>query len=134
MRKKILKIVFLAWIAIWLFLLARELFIKGAMREYRALFPLTLEGKRLRVTGERFYEFLAFANKNMPEGGSYKLAIPENQEIGKVRAAYYLYPHMEKEGADFLLAFDSPHAHPKGYAPFMELDENTYMLRKMKVR
>jgi hypothetical protein len=103
MKNKILTAILIAWVVIWISFTARELFAKGGLNDYRRLLSRSLEGKRSYVTGDRFYEFLVFCNEHLPNGASYELAGIEEGSHDQRRAAYYLYPHMKKKDAEYLL-------------------------------
>ena len=104
--KRIFAALFAAWVVLWLIFAVRELFVKGAARDYAYLLQRSLEGKRAHVTGERLYRFLAFAREVVPEGASYELVGLEEGSLDKRRATYYLYPRVEKPGADFVLVYN----------------------------
>ncbi|MFA6078199.1 MAG: hypothetical protein WC779_00410 [Candidatus Omnitrophota bacterium] len=104
---KIFKIAFAVWIALWVMFGVRELFIKGAAKEYGKLFFRSLEGKHSYLTGDKLYELITAANKKMPPNATYKLIGVEKDSIEVRRVAYYLYPHFETDDADFLIIYDS---------------------------
>ena len=130
MKYKILKIAFFIWIALWLFFLAREVFLKDELSDYRSLLLRSLDGKRSYVTGDRLYEFLTFSSRALPEGARYNLIGPVEGSIEKRRAAYYLYPHIEAPEAQFLLVFDYPATAHLDYDGFASLDGRRYILKK----
>ena len=134
MKNKIFKLVFTVWVIIWIFLLIREMFAKGNIREYNALLHRSLEGKRAYVTGDRLYEFLAFCNAELPEGAKYMFFGLEEDSHDKRRATYYLYPHLEAEEADFLLMFNEPILSRTGYEIISKLDDTRYILKDLKRR
>ena len=106
MKPGILKAIFIVWIAVWLAFLARELFVKGAVRGYGVLLSRPLEGKRSYAYGDRFYEFLVYCKGRIPERGAYKLTGIDEGSIEKWRAVYYLYPRAEKEDAEYIIGYD----------------------------
>ncbi len=130
MKDRILKISFAVWIILWAFFTARELFMKGALRDYKILLSRSLDGKRAYVTGDRLYEFLVFSNEKLPPTASYRLVGLEEGSIDKRRSTYYLYPHLEKPVADFVLIYDAFGISKSGYETFCELDTTRYILRK----
>lgn len=105
-KNKIFIAVLAAWVIIWASFTAREIFAKGGLRDYRELLSRTLEGKRAYVTGDRFYEFLASCNERLPAGAEYELIGVDRVSHYYHRAAYYLYPHMEKRGAEYIIDAD----------------------------
>lgn len=127
MKKKILTIMFLIWIALWAYFIARGLFKNHYFNDYILLSSRSLEGKRAYVTGERFYEFLTFCNKSLPAGATYAIEGIEYLSIDEKRAIYYLYPHLPSNRADFILVFDCKYA-GEGYEFFAKLDDSRYIL------
>ena len=133
MRYKILKIAFIIWLALWVFFTARELFLKnGHFYDYKELLSRSLDGKRSYVTGDEFYKFLVFCNEKLPRGSIYEWVGIEEGDLAKRRAAYYLYPHLEKKDAEFILIYDKPGFGKDGYKPFAALDERRYLIKKEK--
>jgi hypothetical protein len=130
MKYKIFKAIFLIWIVLWLFFIARELFIKGAIEDYKELLLRSLEGKRSYVTGDKLYEFLTFCNENLPPDATYGLEGVEEDSLDKRRAVYYLYPHLEKKTPAFVLVYGKAHITKDGYRLYRRLDETRYMLKK----
>jgi hypothetical protein len=129
-KNKIFTAFLAAWVIIWISFNAREIFVKGGLDDYRNLLSRTFEGKRSYVTGDRFYEFLVFCNERLPAGASYEMAGIEDQSHDRRRASYYLYPHMEKKGAEYLLVYGLPDAPKGGYGIFAGLDRDRYILKK----
>lgn len=133
MKYKILKLVFIAWVAMWLLFTIRGPFVKGYVSEYRQLLSRSLEGKRSFMTGDRIYEFIVFCGKNMPQGSSYEIIGMEKKDIDPIekrRAVYYLYPNMEAKNPDFILVYDEPGFAKAGYAVFLRLDGTRYILKR----
>ena len=134
MIKKILLLIFAAWIVLWAHFICRDLFMKGSIKADRALLSRSLEGKRSYVTGDRLYEFLSFAMRELPEGARYKIVGLEEGSIDKPHAAYYLYPHIEDEGASFILVYDKAGENIPGYETFSSLDGSRYILKKKEAK
>lgn len=131
MKYRILKLILAIWIMLWLAFTIRGLIKKGNFYDYKILLSRPLEGKRSYVTGDRFYTFLLFCNKNLPRGAGYGWIGIEEGSLDKRRAAYYLYPHLEKtDGAEFILVYDKPNMIIGGYEIFAKLDEARYILKK----
>jgi hypothetical protein len=133
MKKKYLILFLILWAGLWIFLIARNLFIKGIPRSYKMLLSRSFEGKRSYVAGDSLYEFLNFCNDNMPEGAGYKLLGVDDESIERRRAVYYLYPHLEGKDLDFILVYNKPKADTaelKGYYLYRSLDEDRYMMKK----
>ena len=130
MKYKILKIVFLVWVIVWIFFIARELFVKDNLSDYRKLLPLSLEGKRSYVTGDSLYEFITFCKKRLPGNITYRLMGLHDDSLAKKRAVYYLYPRLERrKGVDFVLVFDRPIFEDIGYDMPFKLDDRRYVLK-----
>jgi hypothetical protein len=134
MKKNILKILFLIWVIMWASFTVRELVGKGQLKEYKTLAKLSLEGKYAHITGKELYELIALANNTLPEGSSYKLIGLEEGSIEKRRAAYYLYPAIEKEDAGYILIYNTPGFSAEGYDEFKKLDDSRSILKKIGAR
>ena len=131
MVNNILKIAFAVWIALWVMFGVRELFIKGAAKEYADLLFRSLEGKRSYLMGDKLYGLITAANKKMPPNATYRLIGVEKDSIEVRRAAYYLYPHIETDDADFLIIFDGKGpAVYEGYEIIESLDSARCVMKK----
>ena len=133
MKSKSLKLLLILWIALWIFFMAKNLFIKGTLHDYNILLSRSTEGRRSYVTGDRFYEFLTFCNNNVPKGATYRLIGVDDESIERRRAVYYLYPHLEKLNPDFILIYNGSNAALKGYDLFATLDNDRYIMRKKEL-
>jgi len=130
MRNIFLKIALAVWIALWPFLIIREL-AKGGFSEYLKLLPIrTLDERRSFVAGGRFYEFLVFCGKNLPKDASYGLAGFDEGSLEEIRAVYYLYPHLKQGTPDFMLVYNIPVFKADGYQDFIRLDKTRYILKR----
>ncbi|MFA5085158.1 MAG: hypothetical protein WC482_02200 [Candidatus Omnitrophota bacterium] len=132
MKYKTLKLILAIWVILWISFLMREVFAKGGLRVYSALLNRSLDDKRSYVTGDNFYEFLVFCNDKLPEGAVYGWTKIDKADHARRRSTYYLYPHLEEEGADFLLVFNEPFSAGPGYELFAKLDDARYILKKKK--
>ena len=132
MRKIIFYILFAVWLVLWAWFLVRDIFLKGNIKSYKILLTRSLEGRRSYVTGDSLYEFLAFCNKNLPEGSGYSLMGPEKGSIDRIRAGYYLYPRIETSEPQYILVYGAPDIKVKGYGLLVKLDDNRYILRKVE--
>lgn len=130
MKYKILKTAFLAWVILWIFFTGRELFIKGCFIDYKELSHRPLDGKRSYVTGDRFYEFLTFCNKTLPQGSGYGIIGIKEGSIDIRRAVYYLYPNLNQEDPGYILVYDEPAVRVNGYDLYRKLDDTRYILKK----
>jgi len=102
-KYRILKIIFLIWVALWVAFLIRELFVKNSVSDYAALLSRPLEGKHSYVTGDRLYDFIILCKKDIPEGATYKIVGVEAGSIEQRRITYYLYPRLESQDPDFIV-------------------------------
>lgn len=100
---KILKIVFMVWIALWIMFFARELFIKNNIRDYMALSARDLEGKHAYVMGDKLYGFLAHCKDSLPVNATYNIVGIDEGSIERRRAVYYLYPNIENDNPEFII-------------------------------
>ena len=136
MMKNVFKLIFAAWIIIWALFTVRELVksrTQDSLKDYRVLLSRLSEGKRSYVTGDKFYEFIVFCNKNLTKGASYKWLGVEDLTIEERRATYYLYPHIKKkDGTDFILVYlaNEPPSVFMEYKLFAKLDDSRYILKK----
>ena len=103
MKYKILKALFILWIVLWIGFLARELFVKNNIRDYKFLLTRTLEGKHAYVTGDKLYAFLAYCKTQMPEKSAYNIIGMDDGALESRRAVYYLYPNVKTADPDFMI-------------------------------
>lgn len=130
MRNNIFKILFAAWVLIWIFFTLREITIKNNLKDYKVLISRSLEGKRSYVTGDELYEFLTFCNNKLPPNSSYMWTKTDKEDHYRRRSTYYLYPHLEKDNAGFVLVYNEPNFTKAGYIVFAKLDRSKYILIK----
>ena len=130
MKFRILKIAFLIWILLWVWFVVRELIIKENLADYKNLIAMGLESKHAYITGTTLYEFIAFSNDKLPDSASYRLIGLEDGSHDKRRAVYYLYPHIERSDADFLLIYGASAETHKGFEKYAVLDDTRYILKK----
>jgi len=123
MKTNIVKIILVVWTVLWVSFTVRELFRKGYYYDYKELMRRDLDGKRAYVTGDSFYQFIAFCNKKLPAGVPYSWRGVEDGSLAKRMATYYLYPHLEAEGAPFILAYNIRTAHENGQVLCARLDD-----------
>ncbi|MFA5142635.1 MAG: hypothetical protein WC522_00515 [Candidatus Omnitrophota bacterium] len=124
--------VFAAWVVMWGWFLVREVFVKGAIKDYKVLISRPLEGRRAYVTKDNLYEFLTFCRENLPRDSSYSLVGPEPGAIERVRAVYYLYPRIESTDPQYILVYGTPGVGHEGYRLIKKLDDSRYMLKKIE--
>jgi hypothetical protein len=130
MKNKIFRLILAVWVIIWVFFTMREIFIKANLRDYKVLLQRSLEGKKAYVTGDKFYQFLTFCNNKLPDGAGYMWVRMDKEDLDRRRASYYLYPHLEREDAEFVLIYGEPNVVKNDYEIFNKLDETRYILKK----
>lgn len=133
MRKNIFtRIILLAWLFIWVLFLVRPYFKKDLIGEYSMLLSLrSLDEKRAYATGGRLYEFIAFCNDSLRSPSTYRIiGLDKEDPISYRRAAYYLYPNIDKDKPKFLLVYNVKGFSEKGYEFFKSLDPDRYILKK----
>ncbi|MFH1790368.1 MAG: hypothetical protein ABH885_00060 [Candidatus Omnitrophota bacterium] len=101
------------WLALWANFIARDLFFKGALRGYLSLSVRDEDGRRAYVYGDIFYGLLKYAKGMMPEGAAFELKGVEPFSLEYRRAVYYLYPHLESDNADYVIAFGTDFENPR---------------------
>ena len=104
--RRILKpvpIVLIVWCVLWLNFIARDLYKKGNLENYKILIKCNAEEKHGFVYGRRFFEFLKFAKSQMPENARYNLVGFREHSLDGRRAMYYLYPCLRAENAEYVL-------------------------------
>lgn len=132
MKKRLYSALLVIWVALWALFIARELIVKNCLYDYAVLLSASLEGKYAHVTGKRLYEFISFCKERLPENATYDLADIENDTLEQRRIIYYLYPRMQKDGADFLLVSNGSCDAGDRYLRFAELDDQRRILVKKK--
>lgn len=129
--KIIFRIVFFAWVAVWLVFFARGL-VKGEARDYKNLLDKTLEEKRAYVTGEEFYKFILFCKKVIPENSDYTIEAVYDATMDYFRFAYYMYPSLRDLYSPEYIACYKVKFSKKGYELIASLSEDKYLLKKVK--
>lgn len=133
-KKRILILIFIAWVILWVVFTTRELFHKGQFKEYKTLLGLSLEGKHSHITGKELYELIALASGTIPEGATYKLVGLEPGSLEQRRAAYYLYPAVEAEDPGYIIVYNVPGYKAEGYFQVGKLDDVRVILKKRGAR
>lgn len=88
----------------------------------------SLDEKRAEITGVDFYSFLEFCNKKLPPRSKIKILSPSGYLDSK--GAYYLYPHRQKEQAEYLLIYHKdPGDENKNCKSFAKYKEGEYILK-----
>ena len=129
--KIIFRIVFIAWVAIWLLFFVRGL-VRGEARDYKNLLGRSLEEKRAYVTGQEFYEFILFCRKVIPEDSDYKMKANYDESMDYFRFAYYIYPSLRNlENPEYIACYKIK-ATQAGYKRVASLDDDKYVLKRVK--
>lgn len=129
-----LKVIFAAWVTLWLIFAARDMFYKTNFRDYKALISRSLEGKRSYIIGDGLYKFIEFCRKETPEGSAYGLEGIEKGEVDRVRVVYYLYPRIESADHDYIFVYNLPAFTREGFMPYKKLDDGSFILKKVSER
>lgn len=119
----------IAWIALWINFIMRDLIKRGDLYDYKALIARDATGKKSYTYGDRLFKFLSFCKNILPKSANYDLVGIEEFSLRERRAIYYLYPHIKKEKPSFLLVFDRPGFKRRGYVLYRELDNSTFILK-----
>ncbi len=129
--KLIFRIVFIAWVAVWLLFLIRGL-VKGEANDYKNLIGKTLEEKRAYVTGEEFYEFITFCKGVIPEDSDYSVEADYDETMDYFRFAYYVYPSLRNlEDPEYIVCYKKRFS-KKGYKRLDSLSKDKYILKRYK--
>ena len=125
------KIVFIAWVAMWLLFLVRGL-VKGEAGDYKNLFGKNLEQKRAYVTGEEFYAFIIFCKNVIPDDSDYTVEADYDQTLDYYNFAYYIYPSLRNLNDPEYIACYKTKSTKDGYEVIASLSDDKYILRKLK--
>ncbi len=129
--KKLFRIVFITWVAMWLLFLVRGL-VKGEAGDYSNLFGKTLEEKRAYVTGEEFYKFILFCKEVIPEDSDYTVEADYDATMDYFRFAYYMYPALrDLDDSEYIVCYKVKFA-KEGYRIVSSLSDDRYVLKKWK--
>jgi len=101
--KNIVIILLVIWCVLWVHFIARDLYGKGNLKDYKILIKCNAEEKRGFVYGRRFFEFLKFAKKQMPKNARFELVGFKEHAIDGRRAMYYLYPRLRAKNPEYIL-------------------------------
>ncbi len=124
-------ILLIVWIVIWINFMARDLIKKGNLHDYRALIARDATGKKSYTYGDYLFEFLNFCKNALPKSADYNFIGIEEFSLRERRAVYYLYPHIKKEKASFVLVFNNPGFKRKGYVLYKKLDNFRFILKRI---
>ena len=132
-RLMILRIILVVWIAIWLLYLIRPYFKKDLMGKYRTLISRPLEGKRSFATGDELYGFMTDCRDSiLDERFTFSVAGLDDDALARCRLAYYLYPAVSIDDAEYVFVFKKSDHKLSGYSIFREFSRDKYILKKVK--
>lgn len=127
------KCILVFWAAIWIFVLLKNLFLKGYYREYAELLKRpTLEEKHSYVTGEGLYEMVSFARRELPPDATFGYCGIRDNWLDDRRIRYYLYPRLKSDDPNFLIVFRAPQPQGGEWKPFRRLDDDRYILARIR--
>lgn len=125
------RIVFMVWVFMWLLFLVRGL-IKVEIRDYRNLLGKTLEEKRAYVTGNEFYDFILFCEKEIPRNSTYSVEAKYDQSLDYFSFAYYIYPAMRDiDNPEHIVCYKTGFL-KRGYSKAASLANDKYILKRNK--
>ena len=127
---KILFTLLIFWLILWVNFIARDLYKRGDLAEYKVLLKSDYEGKHARTYGERLYEFLSFAKNNIPSNAHYEFVGIKPRSLDSRRGIYYLYPCLKRGKPDYLLVYDTKGFRKSGFHIYAKLDETRFVLKK----
>jgi|GEM_PF-894525 len=129
-EKWFLTLFFLIWCILWLNFVARDLYRKGLLDEYKVLAKGDYEEKHAITYGERFYEFLKFVKNNVPEETFYDFAGLDDVSLDSRRGVYYLYPRTKIKHPIYVLVYEKPGYTKDGFAHYAALDNGRFILKR----
>ena len=127
----VFRIVFIAWVFLWLFFLIRGL-VKVEIKDYQNLLGKTLEEKRAYVSGKEFYNFVLFCEKVIPKNSTFSAEAKYDQSLDYFRLAYYLYPVMRDLGNPEYITCYKTKFSKSGYSVAASLTDDQYILKRNK--
>ncbi len=95
------KIVFIIWVFLWIFFLARGL-VKGRFEKYKTLYSLNRDEKLAYILGKELNDFLRLCKEKIPASSTYDI-VGDLDEHDRFRFVYYLYPRLKSEQPDYIL-------------------------------
>lgn len=118
------------WVVLWANFIARDLFKKGDLKDYKILARSGEEKKRSYVYGRYFYELLSLAKNRMPPEAFYDFAGIDDLSLESRRGIYYLYPCLKSENPVYMLVYEKPNFKKDGYYLYDGLDDKRFMLKR----
>ena len=100
--KIIFRIIFFAWVFIWLLFLVRGL-VKGKFEEFRILCSSRdMYEKNSYILGKELNAFLEVCKREIPSEGTYKI-VGDLDGHNRYRLIYHLYPRLQSDNPDYIL-------------------------------
>ena len=121
---------FFLWCVLWLNFIARDLYKRGRLNDYKILARSDAEGKRAYTYGKRFYEFLKFVKESIPPDTFYDFVGIDNFSLQSRRGIYYLYPDIKTEHPAYILVYEKPGYTKDGFARYATLDNGRFILKR----
>ena len=117
-KQRILKVIFIAWIAFWIFFLIRE-DKDGQYQAMKYLYTHAGEERTRFIIGEPLYGFLLYCRENIPVGSSYELLGFKKFSINEERARYFLWPLVSvSEEPDYKIVYGKGVSSVPGYKEY----------------
>ncbi len=104
-QKEYIKVIIILWFIISLLYTTQagvQVYAEGVIFGGKSLDEL-----RNITTSNNFYNFLKFAQTHLPNNEPVMLLVPKNPLYFSQKAPYYLYPHLIKNNASYILVFNA---------------------------
>jgi hypothetical protein len=116
-RRTLYRVIFAAWLALWVFYEAWYLMKGEYFAKYCAIIGKDREERRAVIYGREFGHFLRVAKNEIGGSTTYRIAGLSDGSIDIVRAQYYLYPALmcASAPARAILVWNTQQDVPAGY-------------------
>ncbi len=129
-KDRFFKVIIIIWMVLWVFFLVRE-DKDGQYQTLNSLYRSIGEEKIKVLYGSDMYDFLAYCRGEIPGGSSFEIIGIEEFSIDQVRARYFLWPLINKEGeADFKIVFAVKAPKIPGFRMFREYGGKGYIFAR----
>ncbi|MCM8792669.1 MAG: hypothetical protein NC826_06010 [Candidatus Omnitrophica bacterium] len=129
-KELLLKGIFTMCITISVFFFLKTLIVRQYIPQYYKLIGKSLEKRREIVYKKNLYYFLNFCLKNLPPFSTYRLVGLDKETTDYARAYYYLYPHINTIGPEFILMYKTKNYSEDNYSLWRKVDEDNFILKK----
>ena len=130
---KIFKIIVLIWVLNWVWFSLRPFISdKNLIPTYGNLIQADGEAKRAIVFGQKFYKFLTFSKRTIPQGSTYRVVGLKADSVELVRLVYHLYPCLESQEPNFILVYESPDFAKENWKLYSRLDQESFILKRKR--